>query len=87
MFLKDNTNCIVCADEFNPDELQNVVLSKINFTNFKICQNCLEMSDPADDYKQAKDIINQYLSTAEAKNCFSEVKDILLSIKDIRPSE
>jgi len=87
MYIKDNTNCIVCAEEFNPDELQDVVLSTINSTRFKICQKCLEMSDPANDYKQAKDIINQYLSSTEAKSCFSEAKDILLSIKNITSSE
>ena len=73
-------NCIVCAGEFDCSELQSVALSKINITRFKICQACLDMSDPADDYYQAKDIINSYMKFAEAKIMFLEAKEILYSI-------
>ncbi len=54
-------NCIVCAEEFDEADMQGVALSNINFTKFKICKNCLELSDPEDDYKSAKEIINSYL--------------------------
>ncbi len=70
-------NCIVCAKEFNPEELQSVALSKINTTRFKICQDCLNYSDPADDYRVAREIINSYLKFAEAKQLFNEASDIL----------
>ena len=56
-----NCNCIVCAQEFDPEELQSVALSKINVTRFKICQGCLDHCDPAEDYRQAREIISSYL--------------------------
>ena len=70
-------NSIVCAEEFDCSELQSVALSKINVTRFKICLACLNISDPADDYRQARDIVNSYLKFSEAKHLFSEAKEIL----------
>lgn len=70
-------NCIVCAREFNPEELQSVALSKINVTRFKICQACLDHADPAEDYRQVREIINSYLWFAEAKGLLKEASDIL----------
>lgn len=70
-------NCIVCAQEFNSEELQSVALSEINITSFKICQACLDQSDPTNDYRQVRDIVNSYLSASEAKHLFAEVKNIL----------
>jgi len=57
-----NCNCIVCAKEFDCADLQNIALSKINVTCFKICQACLDSSDPIDDYNQVRNIINSYLN-------------------------
>jgi len=74
-------NCIVCAGEFNPDELQNVALSKINITAFKVCEACLNSSDPVDDYREVKNIVNSYLKFSQAKQLFEEVEDILGSRK------
>jgi hypothetical protein len=74
-------NCIVCAQEFDSEELQSVALSKINVTRFKICQGCLDQCDPEDDYRQAREIVNSYLKFTEAKHLFGEVKDILDSRK------
>lgn len=74
-------NCIVCANEFNPDELQNVALSKVNITSFKICEACLNMSDPAEDYREAREIVYSYLKFTETKLIFSEVQDIINSVK------
>lgn len=70
-------NCIVCAKEFNTDELQSVALSKINVTRFKICQSCLDQCDPAEDYRQAREIISSYLWFAEARDLYKEASDIL----------
>ena len=70
-------NCIVCAQEFNLEELQSVALSKINATRFKICQACLDQCDPADDYRQARDIVTSYLWFSEAKGLFKEASSIL----------
>lgn len=74
-------NCIVCAMEFDSDELHSIALSKINVTRFKICQRCLDLSDPQDDYRQAKEVINAYLKFSEAKQLFIEAKEILDTIK------
>jgi len=70
-------NCIVCAKEFNSDELQSVALSKINVTRFKICQSCLDQCDPAEDYRQAREIISSYLWFANARELYKEASDIL----------
>lgn len=75
-------NCIVCAEEFSSEqELQSLSLSKVNMTNFKICEACLDKIDPANDYTQAREIVQNYLSLANAKILFAEAKDILDSIK------
>jgi hypothetical protein len=73
----DSCNCIVCAQEFNSEELQSVALSKINVTRFKICQACLDMCDPAEDYRQAREIVSSYLWFVEATNLFKEASDII----------
>ena len=70
-------NCIVCAQEFDSEELQSVALSKINVTRFKICQSCLDACDPAEDYREAREIISSYLWFAEARGLFKEASDIL----------
>jgi hypothetical protein len=74
-------NCIICANEFSSDELYSLALSKINVTHFKICQDCLDKSDPVDDFRQARDIVNSYIKLAEIKSIFSDVQEILDSIK------
>src|ERR1700722_3058353 len=78
---KVNCNCIVCAKEFDPNELHNIALSKINVTNFKICEACFIVSDPAEDYREVCKIIDSYTSFSNAKILFGEVKDILDSRK------
>lgn len=77
----ESCNCIVCAREFNPDELKCVALSEINVTRFKICQKCFDMSDPDEDYKQVKSIVSSYLEFVNAKHWMKESKQILDSIK------
>lgn len=74
-------NCIVCAKEFNSDELQSIALSKINVTRFKICQACLDQCDPAQDYRQAREIITHYLWAAEARDLYKEASELLNDIK------
>jgi hypothetical protein len=69
-------NCIICAEEFNLDD-QGIKLSKINITSFKICQVCLDKSNPEDDYNSVKSIIDQYLKFAEVKSLFVEAKKII----------
>jgi len=78
---QENCNCIVCAKEFNPDELNSVTLSEINMTSFKICQECFDKSDPAEDYKQVRTIISSYIEFVNAKHWFKEAKEILESMK------
>jgi hypothetical protein len=78
---KVNCNCIVCAKEFDPDELQNVALSEINKTYFKVCKACFENADPIDDYSQVRQILGFYMSPVQARNLFEDAKSILSSIK------
>lgn len=78
---KVSCNCIVCAQEFDPEELQNVALSKINVTNFKVCQACFESSDPAEDYREVRSVVDSYLKFTQAKHLFGEVQEILDSRK------
>ncbi|HWZ21399.1 MAG TPA: hypothetical protein VNW06_02025 [Cytophagaceae bacterium] len=54
-------NCIVCAEEFDVTELKSVALSTVNVTKFKICKNCLAASDPADDYREVRAIVDSFL--------------------------
>ena len=70
-------NCCVCAREFDLNEPQGIALSKINATRFKICQACLDACDPAEDYRQAREIIGSYLWLAATKNLFKEASDML----------
>lgn len=74
-------NCIVCANEFDPSELHSVALSKINITNFKVCQACLDSSDPVDDYREVRKIVDSYLKFSQARNLYDEVRNILDSRK------
>jgi len=74
-------NCIICASEFNPEDTSSVALAKINITNFKVCEACLEVSDPAEDYRQVRDIVWDYLKLSQAKSLFKEAQDILDSRK------
>ena len=62
----DSCNCIVCSQEFIPSELDSLALDKINITNFKVCLGCLDSSDPAEDYRQVRDIIYNYLSQSKS---------------------
>lgn len=87
MTTKESTcNCIVCAQEFDPGELQSVALSKINVTRFKICQDCLDQCDPTEDYRQAREIVSSYLWFAEARSFFKQASEILVGVKSNKNS-
>lgn len=79
--ISESCNCIVCAKEFETSELQSLALSKINITRFKICQDCLDQTNPVNDYREAREIVYSYIKFAETKSLFNEVKDILQSRK------
>jgi hypothetical protein len=79
---KVSCNCIVCAQEFDSDDLQSIALSEINTTNFKVCQACFDSSDPAEDYREVRSVVEWYSKATEAKSLYNEVKDILNRIKD-----
>jgi hypothetical protein len=64
---QSNCNCIICAQEFNPNDSLNEKLSDINISNFKICISCLEISDPSNDYSEVRDIVNTYLKYSSSK--------------------
>jgi hypothetical protein len=77
-------NCIICANEFEDPKIGSV-----NSTKFKICNSCLDLCDPAEDYKMAKQIVDSYLNASysydsniasaadEAEVNFSKVKEFL----------
>jgi hypothetical protein len=75
--LTKSCNCIVCAKEFNSSEAEDNSLLSINTTLFKICSNCLESSDPEDDYAQARELVDNYLKFVESYKLFKEVKTFL----------
>lgn len=60
--LTESDNCIVCAGEFSITELKSVALSTVHVTKFKICVDCLNQSDPADDYREVRSIVNAFLN-------------------------
>lgn len=72
-------NCIICAEEVNAEKIDTA--STISGSMFKICQACLDKSDPSDDYNQARSIVSLYLKNSEIKNLFKEAHNILESIK------
>lgn len=71
-------NCIVCADEFDSSELHSEALSKINTTRFKVCAACLAKSNPAEDYKEVKNIVKSYLKTS-SRLLFGDAQAIINS--------
>ena len=77
-------NCIICSKEFDATELHSLALYKINTTNFKVCQACLDISDPEGDYKQVREIVDSYLNFANAKRDLIEAKIIVSDyLKDV----
>jgi hypothetical protein len=79
-------NCMICSHEFDTSELQSVALSKINVTRFKICQACLDQSDPAEDYRQVREIVSSYLWFAEARTLFKEASVIIEDVNSKKNS-
>jgi hypothetical protein len=86
MIMATPTNCCVCANEFDSNELQSIALSKINVTRFKICQSCLDQCDPSEDYKVARDIISSYLWLVNTKSLYKEASDILDDVSSTKKS-
>lgn len=68
-------NCIVCADELHINDLESISISN----NYKICKACLDKSDPADDYRQARQIVAAYF--LDPTKYFNEAQKILNSLK------
>jgi hypothetical protein len=58
----NSDNCMVCGIEFEEEQLNALVASA---TNLKICQGCLDISDPINDYAQVKSIISGYLKFSQ----------------------
>ena len=58
-------NCMACGIEYDEEDLKPIALSTLHVTKFKICVSCLDKSNPADDYKEARSIALAYLSLEE----------------------
>lgn len=74
MSVSMNINCIVCAKEFDPNLLDDEVSSEINVTNFKICKECIDKSDPLEGYKDIKKIIAWYTDKKSFKSLLKKLK-------------
>jgi hypothetical protein len=72
-----NHNCIVCAEEFEAEEMQAISSNSINGTRFKICQSCLDKCDPETDYREVRSIISSYLNFSETKSLFKEAQALV----------
>jgi len=57
---KDSDNCFFCAVEYDAKDLMHIALSAVNITKFKVCQACLDASNPEDDYKEVREIIKSF---------------------------
>lgn len=68
----ENCNCIVCAFEYNPKDMEQLKLSSNSF--LYICKNCLSKSDPSNDYKEVKSMLSDLLFNKKASKEFLEAK-------------
>jgi hypothetical protein len=75
-------NCIVCAEEFESEDIETMASNDINSTRFKICQYCLDKCDPSDDFRQVRSIVDSYLKFAETKSLFKEAQAIVDSVTE-----
>ena len=55
------SNCVICGEEYNIEELQSIALSALNTTKFKICKYCSAISNPENDFEEVKNIVKAYL--------------------------
>jgi hypothetical protein len=55
-------NCMICAQEFDDADLHAVALSTINVTRFKICTSCLKKTDPANDYSEVRELVDNFIN-------------------------
>ena len=62
-----NSNCFVCGQEYSEEELHSVALSSINVTRYKICNSCIDLSSPANDYEEVRGIVDSYLKFSNIK--------------------
>jgi hypothetical protein len=72
-----NSNCIVCAQEFAINELKSLASSIVNNPHFKICESCLDLSDPKNDFEEAKKIVEAFSDFNYTKSLFKEVKSLI----------
>jgi hypothetical protein len=71
--MQKSFNCIICAQEFTNDELENVSISDINITDFKICQSCINISNPEDDYNEIRKIVGAYLINSNLDKILKDI--------------
>lgn len=71
-------NCFICASEFAFDELHSIALVDSNIAKYKICESCLNLSNPDNDYEEVKNIVDSYLNFNQNKSeKISKVSKIL----------
>lgn len=74
MAILNSGNCMICSEEFDASDLNSILSTA---TDFKVCNRCLSMSNPENDYAQVKNIIVGYLK-------FSQMMDTELASPDIK---
>lgn len=77
-----NANCFVCGNEYTEDELHAVAISSINVTRYKICNSCVGISNPDNDYEEVRHIVDTYLKFSDSKNNkkHSRIEQLKISI-------
>lgn len=63
-----NNNCFVCGNEYVEEELHAVAISSINVTRYKICNSCVGLSNPDNDYEEVRHIVDTYLKFSDSKD-------------------
>lgn len=74
-----NYNCIVCSKEFDPLAECDEVSTEINQTQFKVCMNCISLSDPVEGYAEVKKIISWYKN----ESIFKKIKKDKNALQDM----
>ena len=63
-----NNKCFVCGNEYAEEELHAVAISSINLTRYKICNSCVGLSNPDNDYEVVRHIVDTYLKFSDSKD-------------------
>jgi hypothetical protein len=69
-------NCLICAHEYLDSDMKNISLPNIQ-TKFKICEACLNSSDPSEDFNEVKKILSSYNNLIESHKSYEGAFSII----------